>query len=94
MEACLHYCQPRHGRHGVEFAVVVAAVLLGSPAPALYGSAQTAISPGTVVYLSTSRNGEPKEINLALGSGTCPPQRAGRLMGAPKFAADGEHHGR
>ena len=36
-----------------------------------------AISPGTVVYLSTSRNGEPKEINLTLGSGTCPRERAG-----------------
>jgi serine protease Do len=157
MEACLHYCQPRHCRHGVKFAVVVAAVVLGSPAPALDGSAQTsdsgqhekyvavcgwigvqastmtvpvadslgmtepygaifdrpeigspaanagiepgdvitaingaplmswhdftttiaAISPGTVVYLSTSRNGEPKEINLTLGSCTCPPERAG-----------------
>ena len=160
-------------KHGVEVAVVVAAVVLGSPAPALYGSAQTsdsgqhekyvavcgwigvqastmtvpvadslgmtepygaifdrpesgspaanagieagdvitfngtplmnwhafattiaAISPGTVVYLSTRRNGEPKEINLTLGSGTCPPERAGRLMGAPTFAADGGHHGR
>jgi serine protease Do len=161
-------------KHGVEVAVVVAAVVLGSPAPALYGSAQTsdsgqheqyvavcgwigvqaspmtvpvadslgmtepygaifdrpeigspaanagieagdvitaingtplmswhdftttiaAISPGTVVYLSTSRNDESKEINLTLGSGTCPPERAGRLMGAPTFAADGGHHGR
>ena len=53
-----------------------------------------AISPGTVVYLSTSRNDESKEINLTLGSGTCPPERAGRLMGAPTFAADGGHHGR
>ena len=44
MEACLHYCQPRHCRHGVKFAVVVAAVVLGSPAPALYGSAQTSDS--------------------------------------------------
>ena len=36
-----------------------------------------AISPGTVIYLSTSRNGEPMEINLTLGSGSCPRQRVG-----------------
>jgi serine protease Do len=53
-----------------------------------------AISPGTVVYLSTSRNGEPKEINLTLGSGTCPRKRAGQLIGAPTLAADRERHGR
>jgi len=46
-----------------------------------------AISPGTVIYLSTSRNGESMEINLTLGSGSCPQERAGRLSGAPILAA-------
>jgi hypothetical protein len=46
-----------------------------------------AISPGTVVYLSTSRNGESKEINLTLGYGTCPRERAGQTHGRTAFAA-------
>lgn len=45
-----------------------------------------AISPGTVIYLTTSRNGEPMEIKLTLGSGACPRERGGRSIGAPTLA--------
>jgi S1-C subfamily serine protease len=31
-----------------------------------------AFSPGTIISLSTNRNGEPKEVQLRVGSGKCP----------------------
>jgi serine protease Do len=46
-----------------------------------------AFSPGTVIYLSTSRNGEPMEINLTLGSGSCARKRGGRSIGTPTLVA-------
>ena len=80
---------------GLEAGDVITAIN-GTPLMNWHAFATTiaAISPGTVVYLSTRRNGEPKEVNLTLGSGACPRERAGQLIGAPTLAADRERHGR
>jgi len=81
---------------GIEAGDVITAIN-GTPLMNWHDFATTiaAFSPGTVIHLSTSRNGEPMEINLTLGSGACPRERAGRLMGALTFAAsDRERRGR
>jgi serine protease Do len=80
---------------GIEAGDVITAIN-GTPLMNWHDFATTIaqISPGTVVNLSTSRNREPKEINLTLGTGRCPRERAGRLIGPPTLAADRERQSR
>jgi membrane-associated protease RseP (regulator of RpoE activity) len=81
---------------GIEAGDVITAIN-GTPLTnwRVFATTIAAISPGTVIYLSTIRNGEPMEIKLTLASGACPGARVGGSIGTPTHAAPNhERHGR